>query len=460
MAKFYAKEDELKEVLKSGETPDKLIYKESVEGETRAVNESSLTIDFTISSSNIDRMHDSIDQNGWDLKAFKKNPVVLWAHDQSQPPIAKALSRSIKVDGKKLLATAQFMPADVSEFSYMIFQMYKLGFMNATSVGFRPLEWSFAEDDKRPYGVNFTKQELLEFSCVPVPANADALMGAKSMGVNTRPLKTWVENALDGWKDEGDLLVPRSSLEELHKSLSNRVKLLKPLEEIMSKEKTVEETEVKEVVAETIVENKEVITETKKEGSDVAVSSAHNPELVAAFNQFSAVHKAAQNLHRSAAALHKSAMGGFCKAFDPNGAQDGDGTDYDPNDKALNELVEKYLEAMNTKTVTEVVVKAEVDTTKIEGIVELVELVKSLQTQVADLTALVNTKAAVAEVKTDVVTETVVEKDSDEFTFSFEDSVDKENESVSFEEVKQLLSSLNFDEMIEKKLKAKLGSKV
>lgn len=468
MAKFYAKEEDFKEVLKSGETPDKMIYKESVEGETRAVNESTLTIDFVISSSNIDRMHDSIDQNGWDLKAFKKNPVVLWAHDQSQPPVAKAIPRSIKIDGKKLLATAQFMPADVSEFSYMIFQMYKLGFMNATSVGFRPLEWSFAEDDKRPYGVNFTKQELLEFSCVPVPANSDALMGAKSMGVNTRPLKTWVENALDNWKDEGDLLVPKSNLEILYKSLSARTKLLKPLEDIMTeKTETVEETVNKEANAETVekteVENTSVGNAVTKdaEGSGAAAAAKHNPELVAAYKEFTAVHKAAQSLHRSAAALHKSAMGSFCKAFDPNNDADGDGTDYDPNDKALNELVEKYLETMKTKTTTEVVVKAEVDTSKIEGLTELVELVKSLQTQVADLTALVKPKTAeVTETKTETVVDATVENKSDEITFSFEDSVDNEMESVSFEEVKSLLASINFDEMIETRLKAKLGSKV
>jgi hypothetical protein len=58
MSKFYSKEDEYKAVLKSGEATDKLIYKEFVPEETRAVDDQNLTIDFTISSSSIDRMHD------------------------------------------------------------------------------------------------------------------------------------------------------------------------------------------------------------------------------------------------------------------------------------------------------------------------------------------------------------------------------------------------------------------
>jgi HK97 family phage prohead protease len=387
---------------------------------------------------------------------------VLWAHDQSQPPVAKALSRSLKVDGKKLIATAQFMPADVSEFSYMIFQMYKLGFMNATSVGFRPLEWSFAEDDKRPYGVNFTKQELLEFSCVPVPANADALMGAKSMGVNTRPLKSWVENALDGWKEEGDLLVPKSNLECLYKSLTARAKLLKPIEEAMTTEtedKTVE-TETKEVTAEV----KEVVVEEKKtpnpNDSDSSNSSEKvGPEANPAIQEAHALHKTALSLSRHAAAMHRKANTMLQKIFDPDGAQDGDGTDYAPNEKSLSE-VENILKTFEVKETegAETEVKVVVDPSPV------MEMIKQLQLNVIALQTQLHAEKKAVEVtevvKTEEVEETKEASADDEYMIIFEDSVDTDEDSVNVEEVKELLQSIDFVALIDESLKKKLGSKV
>src|SRR4051812_28452648 len=114
MTKFYSKEEEIKEVLKSGKPIEKLLFKQYVPDEAKKVNDDLLQIDFTISSSSIDRSHDVIQQDGWELKNYKKNPIVLWAHDQDQPPVAKAIPKSLKVDGKKLVATAQFMPKDIS----------------------------------------------------------------------------------------------------------------------------------------------------------------------------------------------------------------------------------------------------------------------------------------------------------------------------------------------------------
>jgi phage head maturation protease len=46
-------------------------------------------------------------------------------------------------------------------------------YINAVSVGFKPLEWTNSKE--RPGSVDFQKQELLELSLVGVPANASAL---------------------------------------------------------------------------------------------------------------------------------------------------------------------------------------------------------------------------------------------------------------------------------------------
>jgi hypothetical protein len=54
------------------------------------------------------------------------------------------------------------------------------GFIAAGSVGFIPIEFNFSSNPDRPMGIDFKRQELLEFSVVPVPANANALIEARS----------------------------------------------------------------------------------------------------------------------------------------------------------------------------------------------------------------------------------------------------------------------------------------
>lgn len=46
-------------------------------------------------------------------------------------------------------------------------------------------------------GVNFLKQALLEHSVCPVPAHPDALVAARSKGIDVAPIKSWAERTLD-----------------------------------------------------------------------------------------------------------------------------------------------------------------------------------------------------------------------------------------------------------------------
>lgn len=128
-----------------------------------------------------DRAGDIIRVEGWELDNYMKNPVLLWAHDYSQPPVGKALAvRKILTDtGPALEFDLEFAETD---FAKEVFSLYAGGYMRAFSVGFKPLEWREFKDDKG-WGYEFTKQELLEFSCVPVPANPNALVAAKGLGL-------------------------------------------------------------------------------------------------------------------------------------------------------------------------------------------------------------------------------------------------------------------------------------
>ncbi|WP_425490032.1 hypothetical protein, partial [Azospirillum tabaci] len=77
---------------------------------TKITDEAARTVDFVISTASEDRENDVISLSGWQLSNYRKNPVVLWAHDSSDLPVGKSLSET--VDGKALHSTCQFATKD------------------------------------------------------------------------------------------------------------------------------------------------------------------------------------------------------------------------------------------------------------------------------------------------------------------------------------------------------------
>ncbi len=159
----------------------------------------------------IDRLEEVIEQEGWDLTNYKKNPVILWGHNvhEERPPIGKAVK--IWLDGvrkKKLMFDIQFDLKDT--FAAEIFRKVKEGFLSTVSVGFLPLESEpVNKDDSSPWAPQrYKKQELLELSFVPVPANPEALTHLKSMGIKPIELKDLYPQETKGvipYKDMGIL---------------------------------------------------------------------------------------------------------------------------------------------------------------------------------------------------------------------------------------------------------------
>jgi HK97 family phage prohead protease len=137
-------------------------------------------VDFTISDSDSDRVKDTINVHGWDTVNFLKNPVVLWGHESWDLPIGKA--SNLRVEGQSLMATAEFA---VNEYPLAdtVLKLLKGQYLNAVSVGFKPIEWTYND-----HGIDFIKQELLEFSVVSIPANPNALAVARSKGIATQAL--------------------------------------------------------------------------------------------------------------------------------------------------------------------------------------------------------------------------------------------------------------------------------
>jgi HK97 family phage prohead protease len=146
---------------------------------------------FTISTASVDREQDTIAIGGWDLTNYRKNPVVLWGHDSSRLPIGRGFD--VTVEDGALKASVEFIPEDMPEggaFAESVYRLARGGFIAATSVGFRPLKWTYSTDKERGAddwfpGIDFEEQELVELSIVTVPANPEALVDEPLPGEGT-----------------------------------------------------------------------------------------------------------------------------------------------------------------------------------------------------------------------------------------------------------------------------------
>lgn len=190
--------------------------------EKKNISEQTGIIDAVVGSTSVvDRMDDIIDQAGWLLKDFKTNPVILWGHNQAEekPPIGKALKVWIENKGKKnakLMFKIQFDLQD--SFAAEIFRKIKDGFLNAVSVGFLPEEWEELDPDDWFGGLKYTKQQLLELSVVPVPANPQALLGLRSFSEKDKRFTPKKE----------EVLFPQTSKKDLAKMLNKDLSDEKP----------------------------------------------------------------------------------------------------------------------------------------------------------------------------------------------------------------------------------------
>lgn len=116
-----------------------------------------------------DRHGEIVSVDGWDLKAFKANPVLLWAHDHNEPAVGVATKTWVDKTGKNPALMIKGKFHEYTDKARAIKQMVEDGIIKTMSVGFRPTEMD---------GNTYTKQELLEVSFVNVPANSQAQISA------------------------------------------------------------------------------------------------------------------------------------------------------------------------------------------------------------------------------------------------------------------------------------------
>lgn len=130
------------------------------------------------STGDLDRSGEQVVQSGIDLSAYKTNPIVLWAHDPTQP-IGRASNVAV-IDGN-LTAEVEFAPPGISPKADEICGLVKSAFINTVSIGFDPLQ-SEPMDPKKPKGPErYLSIDLMELSFVSIPANKGALVVQRAM---------------------------------------------------------------------------------------------------------------------------------------------------------------------------------------------------------------------------------------------------------------------------------------
>jgi HK97 family phage prohead protease len=163
---------------------------ETVAGQSR-------TKRFVFSDATIDLSGDAIKQDGWQLSDFRKNPVALWSHNSSAPPIGRA--SNVAVVAGKLMGDIEFAPPDIYPLADTIFRLVDGGYIKAVSVGFMPIEFEFSKDKNRPNGINFLKQQLLEISVCSIPCNPNALIEPRAKKLPVPTIRS-AKAPMNGWQ--------------------------------------------------------------------------------------------------------------------------------------------------------------------------------------------------------------------------------------------------------------------
>jgi HK97 family phage prohead protease len=205
--------------------------------EFKSVSIDDYSIEMIGSTPAIDRDGESISVEGWDLKNFKTNPVVLLNHNYHELPVAKA--ETVKVKDGKLVFKIVFPKDGVYGVADTVRRLYKDGFMNASSIGFKPSEWIDGNGDKKKPLRTYTKQELLEISLVTVPSNPEALVSAKGLYKSAIEKNIVTQEEIQAIEDFFKEETPNQEIETLKEEIKEIKKLIDVINDPANEQKLI-----------------------------------------------------------------------------------------------------------------------------------------------------------------------------------------------------------------------------
>jgi HK97 family phage prohead protease len=180
----------MEQVIKANE--DRMYFREV---EIRAAGGNDLgdrEFEFIASDETPDSYGDIVRAEGWELRRYKKNPIILFNHKGDMPV---GYSPKTAVEGKALITRVKLADEGTSDFIDTLYKLMKQRIVRAMSVGFRPTKdvTIMRDKDNNFIGLEFNGQELLENSIVSVPANPNSLSLAKSWGAKDSTMARLVE---------------------------------------------------------------------------------------------------------------------------------------------------------------------------------------------------------------------------------------------------------------------------
>lgn len=142
----------------------------------RAIDEEKRSVEVVASTESLDSYGEIVAQN-WRLDRYKRNPVVLFAHNSRELPVGKA--EDVRVEHGSLVARFVFATAEANPLAEHVWQSIRQGTLRGVSVGFMPNDVRYEKRDGKDVYV-LDDNELFEISMTPVPANPDGLAKMKS----------------------------------------------------------------------------------------------------------------------------------------------------------------------------------------------------------------------------------------------------------------------------------------
>lgn len=140
--------------------------------DVKSFDDAKRVIEGTATTPSPDRMQDRVNPLG---AKFRLPIPFLWQHRHSEP-VGHVIDVDVKASGIKFKAEIAKLdePGKLKDRLDEAWQSLKLKLVQATSIGFSPIKWSFIENG----GIDYEEWDWLELSGVTIPAQPDAVISA------------------------------------------------------------------------------------------------------------------------------------------------------------------------------------------------------------------------------------------------------------------------------------------
>lgn len=136
---------------------------------------------FVMSTPTPDRAGDIVVQN-WKLRNFRRNPIALWSHQNSQPIGAW---KNVSVQDGNLVGRLELAARGTSQRIDELRGLVEQRILRAVSVGFIPESYEPLDPEDPWGGYLLDDNELLECSLCSIPMNPDALSQVRTMSIRS-----------------------------------------------------------------------------------------------------------------------------------------------------------------------------------------------------------------------------------------------------------------------------------